>query len=717
MDKIKSWKIQKVKMYMVSVGLLSILLAILACSSAPDLENSEQTKVVESEEAIQQANRTVLPDLFASPLGRNSALSGEYSSEPPEDLLEMGLSLAQASPTHLALRARVVADSTRCQWRGVARTAEQREEAIRFWLNLDDDDELPSAEDAETQLVSAIEKTGPIYEETLKANVRSLARGGLTNDYQFLTCYTEYNPAEYLVGSTQGSNQTVTVAYDRLGEERSYTLYQASHTAGEFGDQALMSETDYAAHLEDYAQGTARILNLILGNNETLLFLAPMGAHNAIAVEAWQAIAQWDLQEDDSGTTQAIRYGANQTDSEHSQTLEVLKNRITTAAATDEFADSRIANVSGLTQYYRDIGAYDDITPHDGSDETFMPATPPAIPVCADSTAVGDSPDPGLVDDCNDLLTARDTLAGTASLNWSNDTAMSEWDGVRLGGSPQRVQYLLLTDQDLNGSIPAILGNLTQLRRIDLDENDLTGEIPPQLGNLKKLTHLYLFENHLNGAIPPELGYMNSLQVLYLEDNQLTGEIPAKLGKLSNIRQLVLGENQLSGSVPEEIGNIPGLAHLILKDNNLTGQIPRPLSQLTFANLALSGNSFTGCLPTGLDQAGSNDLFRPELAALPSCAPNFGQDSYAFTVNRNATTGTAVGTPAATPYEAGDTLAYEITEGNDAGLFAINAATGTITTATALPGTDGTTYTMTVTATDPHSQTANVEVSVTLTTP
>ena len=46
---------------------------------------------------------------------------------------------------------------------------------------------------------------------------------------------------------------------------------------------------------------------------------------------------------------------------------------MTTAAAGDEFADDRIANVSGLTQYYRTIGAYWDITPDDGETTIFTP--------------------------------------------------------------------------------------------------------------------------------------------------------------------------------------------------------------------------------------------------------------------------------------------------------------------------------------------------------
>ena len=29
---------------------------------------------------------------------------------------------------------------------------------------------------------------------------------------------------------------------------------------------------------------------------------------------------------------------------------------------------------------------------------------------------------------------------------------MVHWDGPKLGGTPSRVQFILLTDQDLNGS-------------------------------------------------------------------------------------------------------------------------------------------------------------------------------------------------------------------------------------------------------------------------
>ena len=47
----------------------------------------------------------------------------------------------------------------------------------------------------------------------------------------------------------------------------------------------------------------------MITGRESVVFLAPMGAHFAIAVEAWQAVEQWDLQTDDEGVVQAVRYG------------------------------------------------------------------------------------------------------------------------------------------------------------------------------------------------------------------------------------------------------------------------------------------------------------------------------------------------------------------------------------------------------------------------
>ena len=102
-----------------------------------------------------------------------------------------------------------------------------------------------------------------------------------------------------------------------------------------------------------------------------------MASVSGIAIEAWAAVAQWDIQQAKEGDINAVRYGVSAHDPEHSQTLANLKSRITVAAASDAHADQRIANISGLNAHYREIGAYGDITPGDGKADTFTPAQPP----------------------------------------------------------------------------------------------------------------------------------------------------------------------------------------------------------------------------------------------------------------------------------------------------------------------------------------------------
>ena len=655
----------------------------------------------------------VAPPVAASNVPTTRALSmpGEESEAVSlEDTLTLGLYGAGISPVHIAFQGTPVNDSVRCDWRGIARTSAQRDQAIRYWLKLNDQEDLPDPDYLKVLFTTALDTLEVNYLETTKSNLMAVAKGGLSTEYQFLTCFADYTVSNYLLGAGPA---TITVATDKADESASYELYVRERAAGQYGDDPLRTQSGHSALMQNKKAQAEAALSAQVGTQEVIVFLAPMGSHNAIAFETWLSVGQWDVMTNDEGTVMAVRRGAGTGDSEYTQTLANLQTRVTAATTNDAFADDRIANISGLNQHYREIGAYDDITPGDGSDATFMPAMPPPVPTCAGSTAVGTDPEQGLVDDCNTLLDTKDALAGTATLNWSKDTAMSDWTGITLSGD--RVHRIILTDQSLAGSIPAELGQLSELTRIDLDENSLTGEIPAQLGNLKQMTHLYLFENELSGEIPPELGHMTALQVLYVEDNDLTGAIPAEIGDLSNLTQLILGDNELSGDIPDGIGDIPGLAHLVLRDNGFTGQIPRSLSARTFANLGLSGNSFTGCLPTGLDSSDAHDLWRAELTALPSCGPSFSQETYTFSVARTSAAGDAVGTTTATPWDTGGTVAHAITAGNEISLFQIDPATGEITLARAPAGTDTDAHTLAVQGTDGHGQEATATVTITLT--
>ena len=286
-----------------------------------------------------------------------------------EELLEQGLALANVSPVHLAVRGTPGAAAVRCAWRGIARTAAQREGAIRYWLRLGADDAIPSVAYVEALFAVTLDALNPEYRETAKSNFLAIARGGLSEEYLFLTCFADYTVSNYLLGAGATS---VTVAYDKQGEAWSYELYRREHEAGTFGTEALQARGDYEASLQAKVVAAEEALAAEIGGKERIVFLAPMGAHNTIAFEAWQAVAHWDVETVD-GTVNAVRVGAPADDPEHTQTLANLTSRITTAAANDAHATTRIANVSGLQAHYRTMGAYGDITPDDGQTTTFTP--------------------------------------------------------------------------------------------------------------------------------------------------------------------------------------------------------------------------------------------------------------------------------------------------------------------------------------------------------
>ena len=62
-----------------------------------------------------------------------------------------------------------------------------------------------------------------------------------------------------------------------------------------------------------------------------------------------------------------------------------------------------------------------------------------------------------------------------------------------------------LAHNQLTGTIPTELGNLTGLDQFNLSGNQLTGTIPTTFGNLVAMTELYLGDNQLSGPVPASL--------------------------------------------------------------------------------------------------------------------------------------------------------------------------------------------------------------------
>ena len=89
------------------------------------------------------------------------------------------------------------------------------------------------------------------------------------------------------------------------------------------------------------------------------------------------------------------------------------------------------------------------------------------------------------------------------------------------------------------------------MTRLELRDNQLSGSIPVELSNLTNLQRLRLSGNQLSGSIPAELGNLTNLQRLYLDNNAgLSGPLPSSLTRLAHLTYLWLAGTQMC--VPDD---------------------------------------------------------------------------------------------------------------------------------------------------------------------
>ena len=298
------------------------------------------------------------------------------------------------------------------------------------------------------------------------------------------------------------------------------------------------------------------------------------------------------------------------------------------------------------------------------------------------------------------LKLSKNMLSGEFPSSLNDASALSE------------LRELRLSFNQLSGEIPEMLGSLTKLEALMLAANQLSGEIPEELGDLTNLEVMFLNNNQLDGEIPEELKNLSSLKRLFLKRNQLDGEIPEWLGQMSDLEQLSLAYNQLEGDIPQQLGGLAKLRLLDLRSNQLEGPIPQELgSYANLESLNLGGNQLTGCVPPEWQNLEvPNDLAELNLPFCVNYAPAF----ITRQVAENTPSGTDIGAPVAAADPEGATLTYSLL-GIDADSFAIDSASGQLSTESALDYETRNTYTVKVTATDDRGASSSVLVTISVT--
>jgi len=185
----------------------------------------------------------------------------------------------------------------------------------------------------------------------------------------------------------------------------------------------------------------------------------------------------------------------------------------------------------------------------------------PSGTVCGSVTCVSALQRAALIE----LYNTTDGANWTDNANWLTPDE-STWFGVTVTGCS--ITGLSLPSNNLNGYLPAEMGDLTDLTLLDFSDN-------------------YLYE-----GLPPELSNLTDLQYLYVQGNQLQYDIPSELSNLSSLIEASLGSNRFTGTAPAI-----GLASMGMSDVSLESNFLIGLNDITgyynLTSFSIGGNQLT----------------------------------------------------------------------------------------------------------------------------
>ncbi|MDC7995406.1 leucine-rich repeat domain-containing protein [Altibacter sp. HG106] len=150
--------------------------------------------------------------------------------------------------------------------------------------------------------------------------------------------------------------------------------------------------------------------------------------------------------------------------------------------------------------------------------------------------------------------------------SWDLNTPVEDWQGVTI--TDGRVTGIRMFFNNLDGTLPASIGNLDQLMVLELSFNKLHGSLPESLGKLSKLQILAFNGNELTGIVPESIANMTQLKQLHLSSNKLSGEIPAAIGTLPLLEVFNVFDNDFHGMIPAGLASNANLKELMVAENN-----------------------------------------------------------------------------------------------------------------------------------------------------
>ncbi|XP_011038249.1 PREDICTED: probable receptor protein kinase TMK1 [Populus euphratica] len=196
--------------------------------------------------------------------------------------------------------------------------------------------------------------------------------------------------------------------------------------------------------------------------------------------------------------------------------------------------------------------------------------------------------------DAEVMFSLKKSLNVPDSLGWS-DPDPCNWNHV-VCSDEKRVTRIQIGRQNLQGTLPSNLQNLTQLERLELQYNNISGPLP-SLNGLSSLQVILLSDNKFISVPSDFFTGLSSLQSVEIDNNPFSNwVIPESIKNASALQNFSANSANISGSIPGFFGpdSFPGLTILRLAFNDLEGELPASFSGSQVQSLWLNGQKLSG---------------------------------------------------------------------------------------------------------------------------
>ena len=190
-----------------------------------------------------------------------------------------------------------------------------------------------------------------------------------------------------------------------------------------------------------------------------------------------------------------------------------------------------------------------------------------------------------------DLYNSTDGDNWINNENWCSDKPLSEWYGIYTynemdypsGGD--KVYAVALSRNNLKGSLPKSIGDLSELQSLALYGNHISGTVPSEIFRLNTVE---LYSCELETIELPESAEDIRSTIINLSGNKISGELPEVFAYAKNLRSLSLYDNQFTGTIPASYTNLLDQSKsVMLYGNRLSGKLPDELCDNPFFEVYL----------------------------------------------------------------------------------------------------------------------------------